>query len=200
MYYIYFLRDPETSWIKIGYTKNLKQRMNSHRTSNPRLMIVRSIPTKFGPKIEAVIKGMFWDKLLEGEHFNLSESDIELAIEKILELNEKIIPEEEIDLILGVERLTTERPASNYENELFSEYLQIKIKKNEYDTREEILKRQIINAIGNARGILGMATFEQRIYTSIDQDRLREEMPEIYEKYKRSTKTRVLRIRRTYEN
>ena len=81
-HFVYLISDGD--YIKIGVTNDIDQRVQSLQTGNPnQLTILTCIPCENARYIEGMLHGVFDDFKMQGEWFNLSESQIKIAVEKI---------------------------------------------------------------------------------------------------------------------
>ena len=85
---IYILENVE-NFYKIGYTKDLEQRLKQLGTGNSSdLTVIKTFDTKYDSKIEAYLKKYFKSNNIKGEWFNFSKEEIE-KIETIIMKKEK---------------------------------------------------------------------------------------------------------------
>lgn len=70
--FVYLIED-ETGRVKIGFAKNLTQRLKQHKTSNPeKLIIIAYYSTYYYSQIETALKRKYSYLKCEGEWFTLT--------------------------------------------------------------------------------------------------------------------------------
>ena len=180
---IYFLRDPDNGWIKIGFTSNIEQRMKQHKTTNPRLVIERQFETEFASKIESYIKNRLLDRRFSGEHYNVSIDEIDKIIKEIELIEKEFIKEEDINKIRDMIELEPERQPTNIENSLCEELKRIRIQLEDLKIHEEIIKNKLIKSIGSSMGLVGKIDFKSYEATKFETEKFKQDQPELYEKY-----------------
>lgn len=193
---IYFLRNKDNGWTKIGHTKDFESRYKQHKTSNPSLEFVFSAETNFASKIEAYLKNLFSKQCKHIEHFELTDAEIEEAKRTIEDLNHKLADIEGSREIRDLKDLKPPRHPTNSERELLGKIQEVKIQKIAIEIEHEILEAELKKSISDSEEIIGIASFKVQSRTSIDLDRLKSDMPEIFEKYKIETSFRTLRYSR----
>ena len=112
------------------------------------------------------------------------------------------IPPENVLPSLNFAKLTKRiaGKTSPVDERLISEFIQAKSRAKEATEEMETVQQMIFAALGDAEAsdptAAGQLTYFMQGRTDIDRERLKEEMPQIWDKYLKQTKFRVLRIKK----
>jgi hypothetical protein len=228
MGYVYAFRHGHQDEFKFGRTTNLEQRRKTLQTGSPKpLTLFECIETDDYKDAEAFILRRLAHKRLTGEFFAVTADEASEAMEACRAYLENDLPQwreedQEVAELSTIESSPEMLPSSEDVSEKYRQLVRLraekKLRKIEIDRLEveEIrLETAIKLAIGNAKGIEGVATWETgdsrrafdggalkavnpelyKMYlTKFDQARFRMEHPGEYTSYQRTRRVRHFRL------
>ena len=195
---VYCFRVGSQDIFKVGRTKNPpEQRLKSVSVGSPqKLTLHREIQTDDAPSLE---KGIHW--LLDpyrapnGEFFNIPAQELDRAIDEAESFLAESSP-----VLQQAKKLQT-RPPTNHLLDP-SESVQALHRELRHAEREAFLLEQKIATlrgriqleIGENLGIRGIASWKWREQWKLDQDALKRDEPQVYERFKRLAAARVFHL------
>ena len=192
---VYVLLDPQSQLLKIGRATNLETRLANLRTANPRLTLVEWFETEDDSLVESYVHAKLVQHRREGEFFCVSAGTATANVREILSLLTMRPAADMVAKIKSSESLEIARTPSTDELDLVKAIVEIRAKIKTFETEELILSERLMQYVGNAKGLLGWATFDGATTNRFDGARFQSEHPELAKQYQKSTYTRSLRIR-----
>ena len=192
---VYILLDPQSQLLKIGRATNFETRLANLRTANPRLVLVEWFETSDDSLVESYVHAKLVHFRKEGEFFCVSSETAIAHVREILSLLAQRPDASVVAKIKASEDLVTARAPSSDELELVKAIIGIRAAIKTLETEELILSERLMHCVGDARGLLGWATFDGSTTNRFDGTRFQSEHPELAQQYQKSTYTRSLRIR-----
>jgi len=195
---VYCLRVGSLNRFKIGRTKgSAERRRKSVSVGSPdKLSIWREITTEHAPALETYLHHFLaLNRTPNGEFFDVSEKDLETAIATAISAVSELKP-----IVNAAQRLRRKRPsgelapASPATLEMRDELRQAKREMFLLEQRIQLLEGKLQLEIGENTGIAGIAIWKWREKWDLDAKRLRRELPDIYEHYKRDASSRIFRL------
>jgi hypothetical protein len=197
MGYVYAFRRGHEDEFKFGRTANLDQRRKSLQTANSKsLTLFEFIETEDDKEGERFILRQLADKRLGGEFFAVSADEAREAMQACRIYLERQLPvwraeEGKVAELSGIESGPDMLPSTEDVLEKYQQLLQLRAKKKLVEielsriaNQEARLEIAIKLAIGSAKGIEGVATWETGdSRRRFDSDILKAADPELYEMY-----------------
>lgn len=196
---VYFFRAKnDENLFKIGFTKgNLEKRFKTVATSSPhKLEIFRYVETELYTKMEKYFHHLFDNKREEnGEFFRIHPAELNSEIDKAIEMFESIVKDidsvEKYVLIKDNDKMIG--PEDNIKT-ISLNLRKIKTQISNLDFEKEILENKLKNAIGENKGIEGIATWKTQTQKRFNAKQFETDHPELYQKYISESNGRVLRL------
>ncbi len=198
--FVYFARDHATNLIKIGCTNDVNTRIGSFFTGNPRLEFIRVLEVEDANRVESYLHESLIDKRDKGEFFAITIEEVDKQISFVQSQLMDLPTDSTIEAVRGMTELDPIRDATNREAELIQQLVAVRAAKAKLEFQEENLQMQLIQSVGKCSGIKNWINFKTQPTTRLDQTRLREEKPEIYEAYVVRSVTRVFRFKPNTKN
>lgn len=192
---VYLLSDQKTQFIKIGRASNFEDRYANLRTANPWLGIGYLLETEHASYVEKCLHNRFAHLRQEGEFFDVSLieakdylEEVHRSCEVLFDPNIEVLADTQANNEL-VEPLESDWTLVTQISQLNAEIAALELKRDVLETKLKI-------RIGNFSGIRNMATWVNQVRNGFDSARFREENPEVYERYQRTSCSRVFKYRR----
>lgn len=192
---VYLLSDQKTQFIKIGRASNFEDRYANLRTANPWLAIGYLLETEHASYVEKCLHNRFAHLRQEGEFFDVSLieakdylEEVHRSCEVLFDPNIEVLADTQANNEL-VEPLESDWTLVTQISQLNAEIAALELKRDVLETKLKI-------RIGNSSGIRNMATWVNQVRNGFDSARFREENPEVYEQYQRTSCSRVFKYRR----
>ncbi len=199
MAFVYLLRDPSSSLIKIGRATNLEQRLRNLRTANPNLELVHAFENVDAVKVEGYLHKKFAIHQQDGEFFDVS-------VEKVIEYGEEVIGltsifnNPELKKLQKIESTTSSLTASPEDWKLINKLTEIDSKIANLELEREVLISQLKLRVGRSSGIQRLVSWKNRTTNRFDQNLFREEHESLFERYKKSVTSRFFVYHRFLKN
>jgi hypothetical protein len=194
--YVYFFRHGDDDQFKIGQTANVERRLKQLQTGSPKpLTVFDVIETADAKDVEAFLHRRLAHKCLIGENFALTPAEIRAAMGQarrfLDELPQRREVQERLEPFSSIESSDEMLPPTAELMEHRRRLLQIRAEKArrmadiaDLTLEEERLEAAIKLAIGAAKGIDGVATWETRDgRRRFDPEWLKADDPELYAAY-----------------
>ena len=199
MEYIYALRQGNEDIFKIGHAADVETRRKALRTGNPALTAFDRIETDDGRDGERFIHKRLDAKRLGGEWFAVTADEASEAMQACRDFLEHELPklkkERGEELALKVVESGPEMlPSSEDLVSKYRELRRLRAEKWRIEIEEERLVLAIKLAIGTAKGIEGVATWETRDCPRFDNARFKADHPDTYESYVNTQRVRHFRL------
>ncbi|MGB2633981.1 MAG: GIY-YIG nuclease family protein [Candidatus Acidiferrum sp.] len=198
--HVYCYKIGAANCYRVGRTKNQpEKRKRGWATGSPaRPTLYRDVLTENPSSLEAYVHHLLDAKRTEnGEFFNVTSEELDDAI------NEAEAFMTEYQPLLGLARkLRRKKPTDamvDPPDEVRAIYTQLRDAIREsfpLNRRVELLQSKIQVAIGDNRGMNGVASWKWEDRWEMDVQRFRKEQAPLYEKYKRDSGRRVFRLER----
>jgi hypothetical protein len=193
---LYILKDEVTGFLKIGRARDVLVRIRNLRVGNPNLNLIKSYETIHCSKIEAFLHKRFAHFRQRGEFFQVTLDEVEKEINHALTVIQDRPDKTVLQMTQESLALDPPRDANHDEIKLLTDLLEVRAEMATLTLRETALEERLKVSIGNSSGLTDWATFKSLLREDIDATRLRVELPEIYEKYKKSKSVRQLKVRK----
>jgi len=201
MAYVYILRSGTADLFKVGRTdRDVDARIRELATGNPhRLTKFDVIETEFDSVYETYLKRKLRSKKCLGTHaqefFAITEEEMKSAISDAREfLQEFIITQEQAAHLAEQEPDSEVLTPSDAEWSIYSSLLAAREDEDTANYLRQLLENRLKLAIGKADGLEGIATWRIQSVERLDQTAFKAEEPDIYRKYAKATRIRVLRL------
>jgi hypothetical protein len=194
--YVYVFRHGHDDHFKIGRTKNVEGRLKQLQTGSPRpLTVFDVIETPYALEGEKYLHRRLAHKCVSGENFGLPPDEVRDAVSKARKYLEALplLREEQrrLEPFSSMANTAEMLPATEELLEQRRRLMQIHAEKAQrmaevadLELEEEHLETAIKLAIGAAKGIDGIATWQTRDGRRLfDSEWLKEDNPELYEAY-----------------
>jgi len=198
---LYILRSGSEDRFKIGRTRDdVDSRTRQLATGNPRrLMIFDVIETEYDSLYETYLKRTLRSRRCLDAHaqewFALTPEDMRSAISDAREFLADFVATQE-----GAARLAEEEPdgglltPSDAEWSIYSNLLAAREDEDTSSYLRQLLENRLKLAIGKADGLDGIATWRVQAVERLDQAALKTAEPDIFRRYAKTTRLRVLRL------
>ncbi len=188
--YVYFARHPGSGLVKIGKTQDLAMFQ-----SPSGLRLINSLHVDDDSRTLAFIRNSFSTRNRGRNLYEVSKQEIDEKIDFLKRQLAAVPSKSSVEAIRLVTDILPATTASERQLELVAQLLMYR---EELARVEFILKNtelQIIESIGASAGIRNLVSFKSRTTTRIDGTRLREELPDIHNRYCTTSTTRVLLLK-----
>lgn len=183
---------------KVGRTKNPpEQRMKSVSVGSPqKLTLHREIKTNDAPFLEKYIHWLLdVHRAPNGEFFNVSAKELDRAIKEAESFLAESFP-----VLQEAKKLQKRRP-TNHVLDPSENVKTLHCELRDAERQAFLLEQRIVTLrgriqveIGENLGIRGVASWKWREQWKLDQEALRRDEPEVYERFKRLSASRVFRL------
>jgi len=191
---VYILHDPATDYLKIGRATRLEDRLNNLRTANPRLVLLEWIETVFDSAVESYVHNRLASYRKEGEFFEVGIEMIRQEINDALAIMNQRPADSALKEITTLSDVGQARDPAAEELSWLSEILRIRSELEKLELKESMLLDRLKVSIGKSSGLNHWATFSPVTRQSLDSTALRNDFPELYEKYLVRSVSRTLKI------
>ena len=198
MPFVYCFRVGAEDCFKVGRTKSdSKQRKDNVSVGSPhKLTLYREIQTEYASKLERFIHELLeLQRADNGEFFYVTSSELDDAIEHALAFLSTALP-----LLDKAAKLQKTKPndetlePSAHDLELYNQLRDAQKELFFLKQKVILLQSQIKIAIGANLGIRGIASWRWQETARFNLTVFKAEQPEIYERYRRVSESRVFRI------
>ena len=203
MAYVYFLKDANIGF-KIGYTKDApEKRLKALQTGNPLLRIYKTIEfeEKQAKYIEGWLQKYHMTNKITGssgtEFVKIDEEVLDSSIEEAIVFSTKYF-EIEKDISSAPDILSTSGELlspTDEDLEILRELNTLSGKIYLLDEKKKMLQNKLKRRIMGSEGIDEVATWSFSAKTTLDTKKIKEENPEVYEKYSEVKRVRTFRIK-----
>ena len=199
MSFVYFIQHGREPLFKVGFSANPLRRLAALQTASPvPLTLKQTIETEFAKELEGFLHRDLADRRRpEGEWFSLKDDEFDQALTRA---NTWLADYEEVrretDRLKSLKSDSLEIQPSAEITNLHRELLSLKSQIGRLTAQKQYLEDCLRVAIGTHAGIQGVATWKTSSRTSVDVDRLKRELPQVYEDYKRVTVARTLLLKK----
>ena len=185
---------------KIGRTKHTpEKRKRGWATGSPvKPKLYRDVLTEHPSALENYIHHDLDLKRREnGEFFNVAEDELDAAVNRAEAFTQELQP-----LFHEAKRLSRKKPTdemldpTDHVRDLYRRLQEASREKYLLDRQIELLVSRVKIAIGENRGIEGVASWDWQERSTMDVKRFQKEHPVLYEEYKRDSSCRVFRPER----
>jgi hypothetical protein len=205
---VYVMKDGNRTHKKIGWTKikTLKgkpetpeeagnRRERELRVGNPGIQLLRYFE-HHNRDLETYLHGAFLGKRVFNEFFEVTIDEINEKAEEFFKLSDLSPSLEDVSEVdqLTDESIAEERVPTNQEVDIIEKILELRTKKKAIEFEETVLLSRLKVSVGQCVGLKNYLTYKPIIRTGLDVASIKESLPEIYEQYKRETRSRTLRI------
>ena len=204
--WVYVLAAGDTDRIKIGRTKNeVSDRIAQLQTGNPFVISARDqIATPYASKVESYLHALLATARSEsGEWFEVAPAVLDKALAQARDYAEHLErTQHDIDRLAQVEVVDREEPSTASDQELHLELLGLYAEQKRIEVEIEHRETQLKLRIGDAMGLESIATWKAQTGSRLDQSRLRQERPDLYQAFSKSFNSRrfIVSRNRTREN
>lgn len=198
--FVYVIRSGAGSRFKIGRTRgSVDARLKQLSTGNPeRLTVFDVIETEDDALCETYLHHKLRERRVPGggrEFFELDADELSSAIADARVFLQEFLPmKREAERLASEESETRLLTPGDAEWELYRELLETRAEEDELAFERERLEVELKLAIGTASGIKDIATWKTQVRHTTDAEALRLQEPDIYERFLRETRSRVLRL------
>jgi hypothetical protein len=196
---VYFVREHGRDHFKIGHTKGeVGARVRGLKKSGgPLYLQFREISTPCHLLVEKHLHSILGPKRTTGEWFGLTEVEALAAYDAGVELARRYERQgQELELLAGLTSTTSiELEPSPEIVELCDRISKMKAARAALEYELNLLENDLRMAIGPNDGVRGLATWKVVSTDRIDQARLREEKPDLFEAYLAKSFSRRLWIK-----
>jgi predicted phage-related endonuclease len=206
---VYVMGDGDRSHKKIGWTKRRiekgvletpqeagKRREDQLRTGNPYIRLIKYFEYH-NRDLETYLHGQFLDKRVHNEFFEVTLEEVQDAYDIFYK---KMSEKPEKSVVESIDKLKSpdaERIASKKEIDLIYKILEIRTRAKYLKLEEDVLLAKLKVSVGNCSGLSGYLTYKPVPRPSLDTAAIKENLPEIYEKYKRESWSRSMSIKKS---
>lgn len=205
---VYVMKDGDQTHKKIGWTKRKtsrgatetpeeagKRRERELRTGNPKIQLLQYFEYH-NRDLETYLHGAFLGKRVLNEFFEVTIDEINEKAEEFFKLSDLSPSLEDVleaDQIAD-EAIAEERDPTNQEIDIIDKILELRTKKKAIEFEETVLLSLLKVSVGQCIGLKKYLTYKPMVRTGLDVAAIKENLPEVYEHYKRETRSRILRI------
>lgn len=210
MAFVYILRNGTDNIFKIGRTIDIDVRLRQLRTGNPQLSVFQLIETDQEVACEGYLHKRLASRQIGGgsaqEFFAITEAELGPII-----TDAKAYLETSLPVLLAAEQIQQQdsdgsiRIPGNAAIAMHQEMLEMaeKIRRLQAVMEEQIaplqshydyLEAELKVTMGSAAELKGIATWKTGAQNRFDQKAFKEAEPELYERYKKQTRTRTFRL------
>ena len=198
--HVYIYKIGPGNCYKVGRTKHPpERRMRGWATGSPvKPKLYRDVLTDNPSVLEKYIHHMLELKRTEnGEFFNATQDELDDAVKRAEAFTREFHP-----LSREAKRLSRQKPAgigvgpTDDIRDLYQRLRKASLERYLLDRDIELLVSKVKVAIGENRGIDGVASWDWQERTTMDVKRFQQEQPSLYEEYKRDSSCRVFRLDR----
>jgi len=202
---VYILQDTGNQCFKVGHTADLNNRLRSLNTSRPyRLECCFSLETPHASRVERYAHQALEvhpdvERIRDGAGTEFFHASLDLVRETVLEakrfVEELALLEEQVATLNECDRLKPPRSGDDEEIlRLADRLLRVRSEIARLKWRQDLLESKLKVAIGDHEGIEGVATWKGQVRRTLDAAALKQEMPELWERFARASRSRVLRL------
>ncbi len=192
---VYLLSDQKTQFIKIGRASNFEDRYANLRTANPWLGIGYLLETEHASYVEKCLHNRFAHLRQEGEFFDVSLIEAKDYLEEVHRSCE-VLFDPNIEVLANTQANNELVEPQESDWTLITQISQLNGEIAALELKRDVLETKLKIRIGNSSGIRNMATWVNQVRNGFDSARFREENPEVYERYQRTSCSRVFKYRR----
>lgn len=192
--WVYVLAAGDTNRIKIGRTKNaITDRIGQLQTGNPFVINERDqISTAYASKVEGYLHALLATSRSEsGEWFEVSPTALDDALTKArayaLHLEQT---QSDIESLVQSPVEEREEPATDRDQHIHQELLELYAEQKRIEVEIEQRETQLKLRIGSADSLEAIATWKGVSGSRLDQVRLKEERPDLYQAFAKPFKSR----------
>ncbi len=201
MAYVYILQSGSENLYKIGRTRgDVEKRRKDLSTGNPHpLTTFRVIETDHDSLFENFLHKKFAGRLSRRgdarEFYELDPEELEQGLKEAEEFMSGYLPLLEESEKLKVLESSGEVIAPNPEvMEIYQELRELNDRTSILEFEKTVLVNKLKTRIGQADGIEGVATWKTQVSLRFDQTRLKEQEPDLFQRYQSETKQRSFRL------
>ena len=192
--YVYVLSAGDTNRTKIGRTKgSIADRIYQLQTGNPFVITERDhIATAYASKVESYLHALLAPVRGEsGEWFEVAQVDLDQALEQARSYAAHLeATQETIESLVGVQVEDREEAASEQDHDLHLELLRLYAEHKRIEVEIERRESRLKLRIGSASHLETIASWKHVSGKRLDQTRLKEERPDLYEAFSKQINTR----------
>jgi hypothetical protein len=200
MGYVYIYRSGDRNVFKIGKASDLEKRLKAHATGNPEPLtrfdvIETDHPSQVETYMHHRLRSRRYTRGDGTEWFEVEPDELEAVIADARQYDEEVLP-----AIARAEELSVlecDGTVLTPTDGVMDTYRELVKVREEYETlgyRKAHLETQLKLVIGTASGIDRVANWLMVAHPSFDSITLRAELPDIYKRYARETRSRTFTL------
>lgn len=198
---VYVFRHGKENKFKIGRTKkSTKLRLKELQTGNPYLTFFDTIDTNFDSAVEKYIhRRLATKKIINGsasdEFYAVSVDDLQPIIIEARDYSSECLPTVEQAREVAAEAPDgSVKEPGNSDIAIHQELLKIEEQMALLDSRVDYLVSELKIGMGAASELRGIATWNAITSKRLDSTALKEELPDVYEKYLKTSTSRTFKL------
>lgn len=189
--YIYFALHREYGLVKIASTTQTSM----VPANDQQLQLLHLIEVEDVPRVMKYLRGRYTSHHRTSDLFEIPLEDVNEEVD-FLRGQLSVLPSTpRIEAVRHEVALEAARAPTEEQKTLFEYYLEYKEQLSLLEFLMDNIKLQLIDSIGRRSGITGYCTYKLKRRTSIDTQRLRNELPDVYSSYATSSQFREFRLK-----